>query len=209
MTSLQEKFEKNGYVVVKKALNKELCDFITQYSLFDEMQDYSPDGFQVPTAHSKYGDPAMETVLTLLHQTMEESTGLQLYPTYSFYRVYRNGDDLKIHKDRPACEISCTVCFNYSYDSKDYEWPIFMEGNAVNLKPGDLVIYKGTELDHWREPFDIHQENQWHVQGFFHYVNANGPYTEHKFDGRNSVGELTQQKTENQTQEIPRYISFV
>jgi hypothetical protein len=185
----QEIFKKQGYCIVKNAVSSELRDFLTQYALFDEMQDFLPDEGQVIGAHSKYGDPAMESLLLSLHSMMEENTGLKLFPTYSFYRVYRNGDELAKHKDRPSCEISCTVCFNYSYDNSDYAWPIFMDGSRVELCPGDLVIYRGCDLAHWRETFSI-KEDAWHVQGFFHYVDANGPYASYKYDGRDTVGEL-------------------
>ena len=188
-----EEFKEKGYTVVKNAINKELCSFITQYTLFDEIQDFQTDGGQVPNAHAKYADPAMETMLLHLHSLMEKNTGLELYPTYSFYRVYRNGDVLEPHKDRPSCEISCTLCFNYSYDDSKYTWPIFVDGYRAELKPGDLVIYRGTELEHWRESFDI-QEDAWHVQGFFHYVDKNGLYENYRYDQRNSVGQLKNNK---------------
>jgi hypothetical protein len=197
-----KEFKEKGYTIVKNAVSAELRDFVTQYALFDEMQDFTPDGSQVPAAHSKYADPAMEAMLLHLHSLMEENTGLELYPTYSFYRVYRNGDELATHKDRPSCEISCTVCFNYSYDDSKYTWPIYMDGYEANLKPGDLVIYRGIELEHWRKPFDI-QEDAWHVQGFFHYVNKNGPHEDFKWDKRNSVGEL------NKIIKKKNYINYV
>ena len=200
-------FSKKGYCLIKNAVNPELRDFITQYALFDEMQDFTPDGQQVPNAHSKYGDPAMETLLLNLHDLMQKHTGLELYPTYSFYRVYRPGDDLKIHKDRPSCEISATLCFNYSYDTEDYTWPIYMEGNQVKQNPGDLVIYKGCELDHWRDVFDLRDDNAWHVQGFFHYVDANGPYNDYKFDKRDSIGEVKDIK--KQSYNLPRYVTNI
>ena len=63
-----------------------------------------------------------------------------------------------------------------------------MDNNKVNLKPGDLAIYKGCELEHFRDVFDI-QEEAWHVQGFFHYVDKNGPYKDFKFDKRKTIGE--------------------
>jgi hypothetical protein len=188
----KELFDQNGYVIIRNAISDELRDFVTQYALFDEMQNFLPEtsdnqGFaQVPGAHSRYADPAMEVILLHLHKTMEENTGLKLYPTYSYYRVYRIGDDLKIHTDRPSCEISCTLNFNVSDENID--WPIYMEGNPVSLKPGDMVIYRGCDLNHWREKFEC-KDTDWQVQGFFHYVNANGPYSDWKFDKRSTVGE--------------------
>jgi hypothetical protein len=117
-------FKKHGYCVVKSAVSVELLDFVTQYSLFDEMQNYYGDDIQSLGAHSQYGDPAMETMLLHLYSIIEKHTGLEVYPTYSYYRVYRNGNDLKPHTDRPSCEISATLCFNYSYDDSKYTWPI-------------------------------------------------------------------------------------
>lgn len=205
-------FKQNGYCVVKNAISEELRDFATQYALFDEMQIFTGEGDdQIPNAHHKYADPAMETLLLHLHETMEKNTGLKLFPTYSYYRVYRPGNELKIHKDRPSCEISCTLCFNYSYDDSKYKWPIYMAGNKVDLSPGDMVIYRGCDLDHWREVFDIN-EDAWHVQGFFHYVDQNGSYADWKYDKRDIIGakaipwdEL--QKTEKT--QIKSYIQYI
>lgn len=214
----QEIFKNHGFCIVRNAISDELRDFVTQYALFDEMQDYTPEGdvgyVSVPNAHSKYVDPAMETMLLHLQSTIEEHTGLSVFPTYSYYRVYRKGDDLKKHKDRPSCEISATMCFNYSYDDSKYQWPIYMDGNAVALYPGDLVIYRGCDLEHWRESFNIEDENDWHVQGFFHFVDANGPYTDYKFDQRTSIGALKNEEQQDEStskvsDNTPSYITYV
>ena len=182
-----KEFKEKGYTLVKNAINPELRDVITQYALFDEMQDFTANDFQVPKSHSKYADPAMEAMLLHIHPLMEKYTGLELYPTYSFYRVYRNGDILHPHKDRPSCEISTTVCFNYSYDDSEYTWPIIMDGNKVDMKPGDIVVYRGVDLEHAREEFNPPGDD-WHVQAFLHYVDANGPHSEWKNDKRKSIG---------------------
>lgn len=189
-----EEFKKKGYCIVRSAISDELRDFITQYALFDEMQDFSPDNTQVKGAHAKYADPAMEALLLLLHKTMEKNTGLTLFPTYSFYRVYRKGDILEPHLDRPSCEVSTTLCFNHSYTSDEYTWPIIMDGNSVVLNPGDMVIYRGCDLVHSRDMFN-HNEDSWHVQGFFHFVDAKGPYSEFRFDKRSSIGEMPAKET--------------
>jgi len=182
-----KEFQQKGYTVVRGAIKKDLTSVVTQYALFDEMQDFTPDGSQVPKAHSKYADPLMESMLLHVHPLMEKATGLSLYPTYSFYRVYRNGDVLEPHKDRPSCEISTTVCFGYSYDDREYSWPIIMDGNAVNMKPGDIVVYRGVDLEHSRDEFTPPKDD-WHVQAFLHYVDVNGPFADYKFDKRESIG---------------------
>jgi hypothetical protein len=190
-----EKFKENGYCILRSAISDELRDIITQYALFDEMQDYSADKNQVIGAHSKYADPAMESILLHLHSIMEANTGLTLHPTYSFYRVYRSGDELKAHRDRPSCEISATLCFNYSYNDAEYQWPMYINDHntAADLRPGDMLIYRGYDLTHWREKFNP-PEDSWHVQGFFHYVDVNGPYADYKNDGRDTIGESRTKK---------------
>lgn len=203
------KFKTDGYCVVENTINTDLRDVITQYALFDEMQNYTPEleHEQVPTAHSRYGDPAMEAMLLHLHGIMEKNTGLTLFPTYSYYRVYRNGDELAPHNDRESCEISATLCFNVSYDTTEFSWPIFMNGSSVILNPGDMVIYRGCDLPHWRDKLS-HNEEIWHVQGFFHYVDANGPYPNFKFDKRESIGSITKKDKSNTGLAVKSYIKF-
>lgn len=184
-------FDSMRYLYVKGMLNTEVIDIVSQYALFDQLQNFHPedgDG-QIPGTHSQYADPVMESLLLKLHPSMEEITGLTLYPTYSFYRVYKTGDILHKHVDRPACEISTTVCFNFDYkDLNDkYDWPIWMVDTPVTMSPGDGVIYRGCELTHWREQLEV-PEGSWHVQAFFHYVDANGPNATSKFDSRPYIG---------------------
>jgi hypothetical protein len=189
-TMNQKEFKEKGYTVVKNAVSKELIDFITQYALFDEMQNFTPDT-QVPGAHIKYADPVMETLLLKLQPIIEASTGISVYPTYSFYRIYSPGDELVPHTDRPSCEISITISLGHDYQGKEYSWPIYVNGSACHLSPGDLVCYRGVDLEHWRTSFDV-PEGSWHVQAFLHYVDVNGPYENYKFDQRSSIGELKQ-----------------
>jgi hypothetical protein len=181
-----KEFKEKKYTVVRSVISEEMIEFISQYTLFDEIQNPLVGDPQVPKAHSKYGDPAMETLLLMLQSVMENYTGLELYPTYSYYRIYRNGDDLKKHSDRESCEISATLSFRYTYESDP--WPIFMNDSPIYLNPGDLAIYRGYEVEHWRDELQCGQ-NDWHVQGFFHYVDRNGPFSEFKFDKRDFVGQ--------------------
>jgi hypothetical protein len=82
---------------------------------------------------------------------------------------------------------------NYSYDDSEYTWPIIMDGNKVDMKPGDIVVYRGVDLEHAREEFTPPGDD-WHVQAFFHYVDANGPYSDHIYDKRESIGMLSKNK---------------
>jgi len=118
---------------------------------------------------------------------MEKTTGLKLYPSYTYARIYKKGDILKRHKDRFSCEISTTM--NLGGD----QWPIYIEpsgeenktGEKLILNPGDMLVYKGNLLEHWREPFDGEEC----CQVFLHYNNAETPGSdENIFDGRKHIG---------------------
>ena len=164
-------FKKNKYTVLKNVISKEVADMAYSYFLnkrkvtrvlLDErfispFTDYFGiwNDEQVPNTYSHYADILMETLLDKVKPTMEKHTGLKLSPTYSYARIYKNGDVLARHKDRYSCEISTTL--NLGGES----WPIYLDptgkngqaGIKVDLEPGDMLIYSGCELEHWREEF--------------------------------------------------------
>jgi hypothetical protein len=117
---------------------------------------------------------------------MEKHTGLKLTPTYSYARIYKKGDVLERHKDRFSCEISTTL--NLGGDS----WPIYLEpsgkkglkGVKIDLKPGDMLIYSGCELEHWREAF----KGKDCAQVFLHYNKVSKKAEKNMFDGRLHLG---------------------
>ena len=155
---------------------------------------------QVPGCYTKYADWVMETLLMYMIPIMKAKTGLELIPTYSYTRLYEKGNILKRHKDRPSCEVSTTLHLGGD------EWPIFLDpsgqnfvideyknihkpgapkGVRVDLKIGDMLIYAGCELEHWREPF----EGSVCSQVFLHYNHANGPFAKtNLLDGRPLLG---------------------
>lgn len=200
-----EYFKKHHYAVVKGLVPLEICNLTTKYALLKMETEFTPEDAetgQIPGTHSVYSDTLMETLMFFMLPHMEKHTGLELCPTYTYYRVYGQGDHLFRHKDRPSCEISTTICLGMNYKNPNYKWPIFVdedsfstptdkgfvsagnEGTGIDMEPGDVVIYRGCEIEHWREPFDA-GEGSYHVQTFLHYIDKNGPYyPEYAFDGR-------------------------
>ena len=179
-------FNVDGWEVVRGFVGPEVRDVATQYALHDEGNGVRAGDAQVPDSHAKYADPLMESLLVAFHEQMETVTGLTLFPTYAYYRVYRTGMSLAPHKDRPSCEISVSVCFGHSYSTIDGVWPLFMGTTPAVLRPGDGVVYRGYELEHSRPALTI--PDAWQVQGFFHYVDVFGPYREWMFDKRPRLG---------------------
>ena len=205
----------NKYQVIKNAISYELANFIFNYFLlkrdavawmYENNITYDTGLLgtwtdkQVMNTYSHYADPVMETLLMKVLPVMQQETGLELIPTYSYARIYKKGDILKRHKDRPSCEISTTL--NLGGDP----WSIFIDGTGANIvidehkqihKPnapkgtevllniGDMLVYSGCELEHWREPF----EGEHCGQVFLHYNDKNGQFKDiNIFDGRHKLG---------------------
>ena len=180
-------FKKNKYIILKKVISPDLATFVANYlvmkkQVFDTcvkekylspyetiLGHYEQPNEQIPNTYCHYADIAVETLMLKLQPIMEKSTELKLYPAYTYARVYKKGDELKRHKDRFSCEISTTM--NLGGD----DWPIYLEpsgkegmkGVRVDLKPGDMLVYSGCELEHWREKF----KGKECVQVFLHYNN--------------------------------------
>ena len=198
-------FKKNKYIVIKQAISKELATFVANYfsikkQVYDTCRqaryispyetllgEYEGADGQIPHTYSSYSDIAMETLMLKCQPVMEKITGLKLTPAYTFARIYKNGDVLKRHKDRFSCEISTTM--NLAGDP----WAIYLEpsgkeglkGIKVDLKPGDMLVYSGCELEHWRNKF----KGKGHIQVFLHYNNKKTPGAkENMFDKRPHLG---------------------
>ena len=155
---------------------------------------------QVPGTYSIYGDFFMETLMMKVLPIMQQRTDMNLIPCYTYTRVYKKGDILKRHSDRPSCEISTTLHLGGD------PWTIFLDptgqktvideekqiikpdapkGISIDLGPGDMLVYSGCDLEHWREPF----EGDHCAQVFLHYNNIDGPFgTQNKFDKRPLLG---------------------
>ena len=183
-------------------LQRDAVDFMMEKNKADPANPFvgSRAVNQVPGCYSKYGDWVMETLLMHMIPIMKAKTGMELIPTYSYTRLYEKGNKLKRHKDRPSCEISTTLHLGGE------EWPIFLDpsgadfvideqkeihkpgapkGVQIDLKVGDMLIYSGCELEHWREPF----EGTVCSQVFLHYNHANGPFAKSNlFDKRPMLG---------------------
>ena len=184
-------------------MQKQVYDTCRERRYFSPFENilghYENKNEQIPDTYSQYGNIAMETLMLKCQPEMEKVTGLKLYPAYTYARIYKKGDVLKRHKDRFSCEISTTM--NLGGD----DWPIYLEpdpkkggvkpgvgyvsdntkGVKVDLKPGDMLVYSGCELEHWREKF----KGKECVQGFLHYNNRKTPGSkENMFDKRPHLG---------------------
>tara|TARA_R100000388_G_C7242154_1_gene162223 strand:- start:1308 stop:2420 length:1113 start_codon:yes stop_codon:yes gene_type:complete len=183
MREIQTFFKENDYVHLNEFLSKNNCQ---QYVL--ELKKLIDEGFskkdnQCPLSHSVSGTATFDSLLEQITPNIEECTGKKLYPTYAYARLYAPNDELKVHKDRAACEISVTINLGF----KGNQWPFYVgnedksNSKKIDMNEGDAVIYRGDKVYHWREKY---MEGEWQAQVFLHYVDAQGPNTRYKYDGR-------------------------
>ena len=173
-----------------------LRGFLPYDNFLGNFHNVGSDGqAQVPDSFSMYGDFAMETLLNNSTKKMEEITNLTLCPTVSMQRIYTNGQELPRHKDRASCEISVTLCLGYDYSNAPdgYSWGMYVEksgeeglkGKQVCLDQGDAIIYRGYDIEHWRDTF----KGKIQSQVFLHYNDVNGVYSKNnKYDKRPLLG---------------------
>ena len=195
-------FKNKKYIVIKNAIPERLANFAYKYfllkrkvatTMFDSkfispMTEYFGvwNDKQVPDTYSHYSDILMETLLTELLPVMERKTGLKLNPNYSYARIYKKGDVLERHKDRFSCEISTTMHLGGG------NWDIYLETDVLNskvvkvlLKPGDMLVYRGNELEHWRDKLSFNDCGQ----VFLHYNNIKTKGSkENRYDRRPHLG---------------------
>ena len=206
-------FEENGWVKIENYIDKNMANLFYHHiqleaqrlSWFEENSiEVSEDihgtfnDRQAPGDFSKYGDPLFDTLLSLGTEKICELTGKDLVPTYSYHRLYTMGTELERHKDRPSCEISTTLCVGYDNSNvdaskyPDWDWPMYVgpkdgekgtDGMPIHMKPGDMLIYRGDAVEHWRD--QLWGNN--HAQVFLHYNEKDGQY-DIPYDGRPLLG---------------------
>ena len=208
----QKYFKNNNYLVIKNFLNQDVTTLLYEYAKtkvlavdfksnldivkYDKEWDGHWNDKQTSETYSMYGEPLFDTLTYLSANNISKFIGKNLVATYSYWRMYKNGDVLKRHTDRPSCKYSATLCVGYDISNIDenkypnYDWPMFVkdtQGNELplHLKPGDLIIYRGDIVDHWRDKFSgVHQ-----VQAFLHYNEANDKDNDNgPIDGRPLYG---------------------
>ena len=197
-----QEFKEKGYVHLKDFLHKDSCKELTRElkKLVDQKKTVKDE--QCPLSEAVHGNMAFDYILEFLTPNFEQASGLKLFPTYSYARFYNSQEEeLKVHRDRPACEISASITLDFEGDV----WPIYMGNNEdksnateIKMEIGDAVMYRGCDIYHWREPY---KEGKWQAQIFLHYVDQNGPHAEWKYDKRESLGlSKTESEQTNQLQ---------
>ena len=172
----------NLYKKIENVLSNDEVELLKRYCIIKHKTNR--DNFDIIQNNNGdtcfYNDAIMTSLLEQKRPLIEKHCNKKLWPTYAFWRMYSKYATLKPHTDRPSCEISVTINLGNSGE----KWPIFMDGNGIDINPGEGVIYMGCKIKHWREEF----KGDWSAQVFMHYVDQEGPYSNHKWDKKIFLG---------------------
>jgi len=202
-SALALQFRLSGYTVLRRVVSPESARLMTTYALLQQQWPgyYQPEDM-FRAALGRYADALSETLLLELKPAVEQATGLRLLPCYSYLRIYGPGAVLPKHLDRPSCEISTSLTLGFQAQEL---WPLCVQADgadkALPLPPGDMLVYRGADVPHWREAFT----GDWWVQTFLHYVDANGQYTDFERDGRERIGPFDKQTMRRRFQREASY----
>jgi hypothetical protein len=177
--------------VIKNAVSLDICDFISaEFRMMDSCIDImNPDAGKeqgMAESFSVYSPLFIETLSLLIQPQVEAAVNKTLYPSYSYGRIYRTGAVLHPHYDRRSSEYTVSV----TLDKDDVDWLLCVKHEddtieRVLLEKGDMLIYPGNKLPHWRKgAFNGNEQ----IQAFIQYVDANGTNADLKWDGRPAMG---------------------
>jgi hypothetical protein len=185
MATSRAHFQTHGYGVLRGVISAAEAELCAGYAL---LQSNVPGYFQVEqalTARGRYADALSETLLLKMLPVLQHLAGAALHPCYSYLRIYQHGAELPRHLDRPSCEISTSLTLG---GRAPRAWPLCVASGgkdlALELGPGDMLVYRGAEVPHWRDRF----EGEHWVQVFLHYVRQDGPHAAYRHDGRDRIG---------------------
>ena len=187
-------FETLGYEVIRGAVNRQTLDLLAVQFEMEKNCEFHRTGLsteeiagdsQVERSYARYSALCFESLLVILRDQVALVTKKNLVPAYSYSRIYYKGASLARHHDRPSCQYSATVAIKNDI----HPWDIYIQDlhgdeHAVALDEGDMLIYRGDALDHWRNEF---QESK-QIQTFIHYVDLDGEYKDFIYDRRPMLG---------------------
>ena len=178
---MKNKLLQNSYIVIDDFVTPEQASALAvqMEEVYKEYPNEFKQDVQCPDSLAIYDMWAFVELLVEKVPVIVAAVEEPMFPTYSYARMYKNGETLKKHTDRGACEVSVTLHLG----NDGVEWPIYFETPdkqvvALNLKPGQAAVYLGCIAPHWRDAY----EGTDYKQVFLHYVRARGENRHCYFD---------------------------
>lgn len=104
-----------------------------------------------------HNDPAARTLHAPLTPLVSRLAGEPLKPSFSYLIKYLEGAALDAHRDREQCGVTAVLQVDFDPDPAGATpWPLIFVTPAgpepVSVALGDLLVFRGTAIEHYREP---------------------------------------------------------
>jgi hypothetical protein len=104
-----------------------------------------------------HNDPAARILHAPLAALVSHVAGEPLKPSFTYLIKYLEGAALDAHRDRDQCAVTAVLQVDFDPEpSGPTPWPLFFLTPAgpdhVSLALGDLLVFRGTAIEHYREP---------------------------------------------------------
>jgi hypothetical protein len=115
--------------------------------------------------------PQVDEIYSVLTPLVSSITGLELAKENSYSRIYNEGSTLNRHLDREGLDITVSMQID---NSTGLPQPIFCQNYSgdvmeASLNDGDMVILRGRDLYHWRNPLQTAVQGGQLICSFFHW----------------------------------------
>jgi hypothetical protein len=204
-----EIYKRHGVIALKNVLAEDMAGVllagIQQVVAQNKEKTLSAPRVAGKRSYELYGYNWQPLTMLLwgLTPLVERIIGTPIAPSYSYFRAYQEGDICYVHSDRDASEHSMSLTLKYA---DNIPWALAIGERQVEteerldngyqrdfgdepyreflMEQGDAVIYRGALYRHGRlKP----NPNRWSAHLFLQWVERNGPFAKHAFDGRSPV----------------------
>jgi hypothetical protein len=172
-SGLNRKLGEQQYLVLSELFSPLQLGHLRRYFRGLEQEGYLSRGdSQVERRLAMYREPLSNELHRLLTPLLSRVTCEPLQASYSYFGVYLPGAVLERHRDRPQCRWNLSLIWDTRPDRQRRDaWPIYLEVGGqtrrIKLGMGDGLLYRGTELFHWRNK---QPAGNFTTATFFHFV---------------------------------------
>jgi len=145
------------YAVIRDIIDPlQIAALRKHFRILDHRNFLIPDLQGGSIRYALHNEPVAQFVHHQLSDLVRRVTGEPVMPSYCFLSVYKTGSFLAKHSDRPQCAWNLSLLIDTDPEKElGDSWPIFLEvggqTKAVRLKMGAGLLYRGTDIPHWRE----------------------------------------------------------
>lgn len=172
LAAWQEDWQRRGYVILPELLSAPQRQSFPPYIQALEAQGFFSDQDMVPHRKVIYDQPVLKFWHGQLCRLLRRWISPRLVPSYSMLGLYHSESEMQRHVDRSRCVVNVTLVLASEPAEAAAHWPLILEPTPgqdvpVALKPGDAVVYSGTQLLHRRPPLPRGQRV---AVGLFHFI---------------------------------------